>query len=213
MKEVTVGIIGAGMAGLSAALRLAERGFRVKVYERNWFVGGSLGAHRHSHDDVYHEHCYHMVLNWYHNFWQIAKEIGRSRYEHFEPRPTTRYMYKDGRMPGLVNPGAPEHVLENLFSGVAPPPDMFLWAYSLIDLLTQRFRPGRLLEEYSVNSFMQSRPYASERSAMLHNHTLIKAFAVPSYLTSASSYKSFIKYSLHEPDPSLWVLKGDTQRF
>src|SRR5258708_13878535 len=79
MPEVT--IVGAGIAGLAAALRLAERGFKVTLYEQNDFLGGKLGAHNHSLDgkpayaNDYHEHSFHMYLNWYHNFWQIAEEI------------------------------------------------------------------------------------------------------------------------------------------
>ena len=67
--DINVAVIGAGMAGLTAALRLAERGFKVTLYEQKPEIGGQFGAH--THDDVhYHEHCYHMLLGWYHNFWQ-----------------------------------------------------------------------------------------------------------------------------------------------
>jgi uncharacterized protein with NAD-binding domain and iron-sulfur cluster len=211
----SVGIVGAGIAGLTAALRLAERGFEVTVYERNAYAGGLLSAHTHG-DGHYHEHCYHMFLNWYNNFWQLVEDIGLRRDEHFEPREMVRYLRRGTtsiaeRSHGLYSPGSPTHILDNMLSGVAPPPDMFLSAYSLIDLLTQQFRPGRLLDQYSVNSFMQSRPYASEHSALLHEYTLAKAFAVPSYLTSASSYKSFIKYGLPHPDPLLWTLRSNAE--
>ncbi|HBH25501.1 MAG TPA: phytoene desaturase [Cytophagales bacterium] len=37
-----VGIIGAGIAGLSSAVRLASRGYLVEVYERNSYPGGKL---------------------------------------------------------------------------------------------------------------------------------------------------------------------------
>jgi phytoene dehydrogenase-like protein len=42
MPNVT--IVGAGMAGLTAALRLAERGYEVTVFERDNFVGGKFRA-------------------------------------------------------------------------------------------------------------------------------------------------------------------------
>jgi uncharacterized protein with NAD-binding domain and iron-sulfur cluster len=211
-RHPSVGIVGAGIAGLTAALRLAERGFRVTVYERNVYAGGLLSAHTHG-DGVYHEHCYHMFLNWYHNFWNLVDDIGLSRERDFEPRQIIRYMRPGGSDSfALSNPGAPEHLIDNVFSGVAPPADVFLSAYSLIDLLTQQFRPGRLLDQYSVNSFMQSRPYASEQSALLHQYLLAKAFAVPSYLTSAASYKQFVKYSFRLPDPLLWVLRADAEQ-
>ncbi|HEV7898987.1 MAG TPA: phytoene desaturase family protein [Planosporangium sp.] len=45
MSEVVV--IGAGVGGLSTALRLAAAGHRVSVYERSGVVGGKLGRHVH----------------------------------------------------------------------------------------------------------------------------------------------------------------------
>ena len=39
-----VTIIGAGIAGLTAALRLAERGYEVTLFERDNFIGGKFRA-------------------------------------------------------------------------------------------------------------------------------------------------------------------------
>jgi uncharacterized protein with NAD-binding domain and iron-sulfur cluster len=234
MSDVRVAVVGAGMAGLAAALRLAERGYKVTVYEARPYIGGQFSAHTHddpSGADVrYHEHSYHMLLNWYGNFWQMVEDIGLSREWDFEPRVGIRHLAEGdfparrrghgragGRgagpgMPALVNPGLPAYIRHNLFSGIAPPPDVFLYAYSLIDLLSRSFDADRLLDEYTVNGFLQSRPYASERCAELHAHTLAKAFAWPSYLSSAASYQNFIKYGFADPEPMMWVLKGDSQR-
>ena len=40
----TVGIVGAGIAGLAASIRLAVRGYRVDVYEANAYPGGKLSS-------------------------------------------------------------------------------------------------------------------------------------------------------------------------
>src|SRR5215813_13863261 len=52
-REVRVAIAGAGIAGLTAALRLAQRGYKVTLYEANPFLGGNLSAHEHN--GIYHE--------------------------------------------------------------------------------------------------------------------------------------------------------------
>ena len=39
-----VTVAGGGLAGLTAALRLAERGYRVKLYEQKSMLGGNLAS-------------------------------------------------------------------------------------------------------------------------------------------------------------------------
>jgi predicted NAD/FAD-dependent oxidoreductase len=216
-KETTVAVIGAGLAGLTAALRLAERGYKVTVYEEKPFLGGNFGAHDHTHgakERTFHEHSYHMLLQWYHNFFALAADIGLDRDRDFEPRTSFKHLRKNEfpHMIELRSPGSANGLQHNLLSGLQPIPDMFLYSYSLIDLIGQQFDPDRLLDRYSVTGFMQSRPYATEGSTALHENTLAKAFASPSYMTSASSYQSFIRYGFRNPEPMLWILKGDSQQ-
>ena len=209
MAEVT--IVGAGIAGLTAALRLLQRGFRITLLDQDNFIGGKWGAHRHptKPDQDYHEHCYHMFLNWYNNFWEIADELGvRHR---FEPRHFLKYL-RQGEFPRtteLRDVGALASMWQNLFSGVRSLPDMFIYGYSLVDLLATEFYRREFLDQYPVNGFMRSRPYATDAAAMQHQSTLAKAFACPSYSTACSTYRNFIKYSFRHPVPMMWVLKGD----
>ena len=208
---VEVMIVGAGIAGLTAALRLVQRGFRVSLLDQDNFIGGKWGAHKHPTrpNQDYHEHCYHMFMNWYNNFWEIADEL-RVR-DRFEPRRSLKYLRR-GEFPRtteLRDVGSLTSMWQNLFSGVRSVPDMFIYGYSLVDLLATEFYRREFLDQYSVNGFMRSRLYATDAAAMQHQATLAKAFASPSYSTGASTYRNFIKYSFRRPIPMMWVLKGD----
>lgn len=210
-------VVGAGIAGLSAALRLAERDFKVTLVEQNNFLGGKLGAHKHVEPcpDDYHEHSFHMYLNWYHNFWRIADEIGLL--QHFTPAPEMNYLkpkqfVREGKPLRLINVGALASSWHNIFSGVESPADMLTYGYSLIDLLGTPVRPTTFAST-SVYGFLASRPYMTDRAIALHGQTLAKAFASPTYLNAAQTYRKFISYGFRRPTPMTWLLKGNTETY
>ena len=205
MPEVT--IVGGGIAGLTSALRLLERGFAVTLMEQDPFLGGMLRAAQC--DDpachVRHEHSYHMFTNWYVNTWDIVDELNLRR--NFVPRSAFRFL-KRGHTQAqkMVDPGWIGTFWQNLFSGVAPVPDVFVFMYSLVDLLSTPIQRDKFLDLYSVNAFMRSRPYATERAAVLQQRVWETVWAIPSYDASVRTYKTFLKYGNYDPVPQLWLL-------
>jgi Flavin containing amine oxidoreductase len=208
MPEVI--IVGSGLAGISAATRLMERGFDITLYEQNDFLGGKLGAHRDRAEGDPHEHCYHMYLNWYNNFWQFMREI--DILDKFIPSEVIGYRRPGDKQTrqGLTNAGSVATILTNLFNGVAPPADQFISAYSLLDLIGTQAMSRKVLEQTSVNNFFRTRGYSTDASIDVSTRTLAEAFASPSYLSSARSYQSLIKYGYRNPTPSLWLLTQNT---
>ena len=208
MPEVI--IVGSGLAGISAATRLMEQGFDITLYEQNKFLGGKLGAHKDGDKPDPHEHCYHMYLNWYNNFWKLMREIGAA--DKFKPHPVIgcRFPGDQQTRSYLTNAGSPTTVLTNMFNGIAAPADQFLSSYSLLDLVGVSSMPGNSLEETSVSGFFRSRSYSSDGSIAASARTLAEAFASPSYLSSARSYQSLIKYGFRHPAPSMWLLAQNT---
>lgn len=210
MPEVI--IVGSGLAGMSAATRLMEQGCDITLCEQNNFLGGKLGAHRDSDKPDPHEHCYHMYLNWYNNFWQFMREIGAV--DKFTPSPVIGCRLPGDKQtqtrPYLTNPGSPATILTNMLNGIAAPADQFLSAYSLLDLIGTQSISGAVLEQTSVSNFFRSRSYSTEGSIAASARTLAEAFASPSYLSSARSYQSLIKYGYPNPAPSLWLLTQNT---
>lgn len=206
MHKVT--IVGAGIAGMSAALRLLERGFHVTLLEQDDFMGGMMRAchfpHQANRDR--HEHSYHMLMNWYLNLWDIIDELGLRK--NWAPGYAFYFMRKgQAHAPELLNVGSPLELLRNVTSGAAPLPDMFLFMYSMIDLLSTPIHKDRFLDKFSVNGFMASRPYATDRAAELQQKVWETVWAIPSYNASAKSYKTFLKYGNFAPTPQIWLFQ------
>jgi hypothetical protein len=205
-----VTIAGGGLAGLTAALRLAERDYRVTVYEQQPTIGGNLGSRdvgRGVHLDVYP----HMYNNWYHNFWSLLADVRKERREElFEPFSTVKQLRR-GQYPkfrDLTDAYSPWHLLRNMFAGVGPPADMFVFAYASMDLLAERLNPTMPLEEVSVNGFLQGRPYMTEEAAAAYNSAITTIWALPGHLTSAEDYRTYLAYCFADPEPSYWLPRG-----
>jgi Flavin containing amine oxidoreductase len=205
-----VTIAGGGLAGLTAALRLAERGYRVKLYEQKPMLGGNLGSRPGANGvnlDVYP----HMYLGWYHNFWRLLADAGQSdRCKLF--RPCSRIIQlRRGQYPeftALNHPYSASHALLNLFSGAGPPADVFLFGYACIDLLAEPLDPTSLLDNVSVNGFLHGRPYMTERAAAAFDNFITNVWAIPSYLASAEDFRAYLAYCFAQPGPDFWLSRG-----
>ena len=249
-------VVGGGVAGMTTAQRLLERGHDVTMLEANSYLGGKLGAHQEAdervehiserfgsrrslteksalemarpfgsgtcaHCDVpgccaaretdWHEHCYHMYLNWYHNFWKLVEEIGIA--DRFEPITRISYFTGPPGAPALHadNPGSPGTAWQNMTSGVAPAPDVFLHSESILDLLAKPAHADHRLDQISVEAFLRELGYTTARSRQASHQVLAKAFAAPTAIASASSYRSFLKYGARMPAPAMWLLTGNTE--
>ncbi|MCB9715763.1 MAG: lycopene cyclase domain-containing protein [Myxococcales bacterium] len=77
-----VAVVGAGLAGLTAASRLAERGVAVTLFEREGHLGGKLGAWTDRASDgslVRVEHGFHAFFRHYYNLDAFLRERGLHR--------------------------------------------------------------------------------------------------------------------------------------
>jgi isorenieratene synthase len=82
-QEKSAGIIGGGLAGISAAIFLAERGFRVKIFEKEKYLGGKVGSWPVKFDDGFStqvEHGFHAFFRQYYNLRNLLKKIDAFKY-------------------------------------------------------------------------------------------------------------------------------------
>jgi hypothetical protein len=203
--------VGGGISGLTAALRLAERGYKITVYEEKKELGGNLAAP--GGFDVYP----HMFGTHYHNFWTLAEQdlgLRRGEGRDFEPRHTFKVLDQN-KFPHYLdwlNVGSPAAVWSSLIAGVAPPEELFLAAYSVIDKLTYSDADDDVLDEVSVEGFLRTRPYATDTLSELYKMLIMTIWSVQSHETSMAAYRRFVERWVAEPVPLLWLLTGNLDK-
>ena len=75
-EQLSVGIVGGGIAGLSAGCALAHAGFRVSLFERRPFVGGRASSYEHPGTGETVDNCQHVLLGCCTNLLDFYRRIG-----------------------------------------------------------------------------------------------------------------------------------------
>jgi protoporphyrinogen oxidase len=100
MTRPTVGIVGGGILGMTSALRLAEAGAQVAVYERAPDLGGLVGSFDFEGRPV--DRFYHVNLPTDDRVLELAEQLGLR--DKFRFRPTKVGFYGDGRLFSMTSP-------------------------------------------------------------------------------------------------------------
>lgn len=205
-----VTIAGGGLSGLTAALRLAERGYKVTLYEQKSWLGGNLGS-RPVGDGEYLDVYPHMYLEWYENFWAMLEEVTKQPKEsRFAPFSSVKQLSKKAfpKFASITDMYSPWHMIQNMFSGVGPPADMFIFGYASIDLLAEKLNPTITLNNVDVNAFLNTRPYMTKAASDAFDSFITRVWAIPSYLASAPDFRRYLEYSILKPNPAYWLPTG-----
>lgn len=112
-----VAIVGAGLAGLAAAVELADAGHEVEMFEARSFIGGKVG----SWVDVDGNHVemgLHVFFNNYYNLFALMQRVGA--FEYLLPKEHTHTFINRGGQIGKLDfrflLGAPFHGLKAFFT-------------------------------------------------------------------------------------------------
>jgi hypothetical protein len=197
---------------MTVALELARRGCQVKLYEQKSMLGGNLGSRERPGGeltDIYP----HMYLAWYRNFWRMIDSVGVDRAERFAEFSTVYQLRRNGEHFAPLRGGyTPRRMLENLSSGVATPPEMFLLGYAMVDLLAERTEPTVLLANMTLSGFLSARrPYMTRGVIEAVETFITSVWAIPAYLVSAEDCWSYLAYSFADPEPQSWLARGPAQ--
>ncbi len=210
MSPTHVTVAGGGLAGLTAALRLAERDCQVTLYEEKSMLGGNLASRTLRQGaviDIYP----HMYQGWYLNFWRLMNDIGVDRSKSFTRFDSFYQMRRRGESPHLAkltDVFSAGHLLENLRSGVAPPADTFVSGYASIDLLAEQLNPTMRLENMSLTGFLNTRTYITNAAIEAYEAFIMRVWAIPGYLISAADCHTYLTYCYGEADQGTWLAGG-----
>ena len=199
---------------MTAALKLLEAGFTVRVLEGSSSIGGQFGAVPGK--TGFHDFAWHVFAEWCLNFWKLVDTIGLRRDVDFVSRLTTillRPLVTTSTLPRAVRVatvGAPETFWSNAASGVAHWSDVMLYAYAQAMLLAdEALEREEFLNRVTLNGYVRSLPYTSDVAALLHNELLLRVWAIPSYLISARAYQTYLQLSapFQRAGSALFVLR------
>ncbi|PSB55752.1 9,9'-di-cis-zeta-carotene desaturase, partial [filamentous cyanobacterium CCP1] len=112
-----VAIVGAGLAGLAAAIELADAGQEVEIFEARSFVGGKVGSWVDA-DGNHIEMGLHVFFNNYYNLFALLKKVGA--FENLLPKEHVHTFINRGGDIGKLDfrflLGAPFHGLKAFFT-------------------------------------------------------------------------------------------------
>lgn len=95
-----VAVVGGGLAGLAAAVALAERGFAVDLYEARRKLGGRAGSFFDSASGQWIDHCQHVSMGCCTNLADFCQRVGIA--EMFERHRWLTFLEPDGRQSGFL---------------------------------------------------------------------------------------------------------------
>jgi uncharacterized protein with NAD-binding domain and iron-sulfur cluster len=199
-------VVGGGLAGMVAALRLLERGYRVEIYEASERLGGKAGTGLAAQIDD--DHGYHIFPAWYLNIWQIVDELGIR--DHFVDCEEFWQM-RIGEYPrahSFRNLSSIRYAWHNLRSGVLPVPQAFLFFYAALDLMSQPYSYRAQLDRVTVSGFLRSRMYRTEPISAQFEELMLKGISVPTYQVSAMTMRNAMRYWFRYPLPMHRILNG-----
>jgi len=109
-------IVGAGVAGLSAAVRLTRDGARVLVLEARSRLGGRATAFADRETGELVDNGQHVLMGCYHETFAFLREIGADRHVSLQPTLGVTMIDRQGRRSRLVCPTLPSPL--HLLAGV-----------------------------------------------------------------------------------------------
>lgn len=194
-----VAIIGGGIAGLVAAMELAEKGFEVDIFERNSYWGGKLGSWTFEQNGkvLRTTHGFHAFFHQYYNLlnWMEKHDIAKF----LKPIDDYKVMFSETESMGFKGientPGL--NILDLRKKGVFPWYTFFN-PFSIPFLSLLRYDPVKTFKHYDSMSYGEfaRRTMMPPKMKVVFNSFARAFFSEPDKMSMAELIKSFHFYFL-----------------
>lgn len=134
-----VGIIGAGIAGIAVAIRLANKGYQVEVFESNPYPGGKLSEIRSDGFRFDAGPSLFTMPELVDELFELAGENPRERFNYLRLPVTCEYFYEDGTRISAYS--EPDKFIEELYQKTGEPKENTSKALSNSETLFQYLAP------------------------------------------------------------------------
>jgi isorenieratene synthase len=210
-----VAVIGAGIAGISAACNLSERGFDVHIFEKENFIGGKVGSWQFvsNGETLRTEHGFHGFFRQYLNLRNFLKKIGA--HKHLIPIDDYTILFDKNKKQGFK--GLENTPLLNVLAlrkyGVVNW-KTFINPFGLPFINLLAFNFSDTYKKFDSESFASfaNRTRMNGKMRLVFNSFSRAFFAEPEDMSMAELIKSFHFYFLSNDDGLLYdVLDSDFQ--
>jgi isorenieratene synthase len=198
-EKKRVAVVGGGIAGISAASLLAERGFEVHLFEKENFLGGKVGSwtFESNGETLRTEHGFHAFFRQYYNLLDFLEKIGSNK--HLIPIDDYVLLYENNQKQGFkdleTTPGLNvwalrKHGVFGWLTMISP------FSMPFLSLLTFNF--DKTYKKYDGESFAHyaKKTFMPKKMQLVFNSFARAFFAEPEDMSMAELIKGFHFYFL-----------------